>query len=69
MRVRHRLLPGFAPLVIDPMPQTASTFPGGRYGVMVRGTTRLSLPASTRLSIEPGERVFGGASQLGQIVQ
>ncbi len=69
VRVTHRLLPGFAPLVIDSFAPRASTFPGGRYGVMVRGTTRLSLPPSMRLSVKTGERIFGGASLLGQIAQ
>ena len=66
--VRHRLLPGFAPLVIDPVQEAVSSTPAARYGVMLHGVTSLSLPASTRLTVDVGERVFGGASVLGQMV-
>ncbi|UFS62028.1 hypothetical protein LOH54_10245 [Sulfurimonas sp. HSL-3221] len=38
---------------------------GERYGVLTHGVTRLTLPASTRVAVNPGEKVYATQTLLG----
>ncbi len=64
VRVRHQLLPGFAPLVIDGC-ENAKAAAGERYGVMVRGLTEIVLPENVSVTVAAGEKVFASQTRLG----
>ena len=66
--IMHRLLPGFAPLVIDAA-EGDTRQRAQRYGVMLRGLTRVYLPASSHVAVNIGERVFGAQTPLGYLVR
>lgn len=63
----HRLGIGSPPMLIDLLPQNTTVQHGKRYGIMVRGRTRVVLPASTRIAVNPGDTVRGADTLLGTI--
>jgi len=64
--VTHRLYRCSAPLVLDTVPDGGKRLGrGARYGVMVEGVTRIHLPASTRVAVNPGEKVRATETLLG----
>lgn len=63
----HRLGIGSAPIIIDMPLQGTEVQRGTRYGIMVRGRTRIMLPASTRIAVNPGDTVRGSDTLLGYI--
>jgi uncharacterized membrane protein len=66
VRVTHTLLRCSAPLVLDAVSDSGKRFGrAARYGVMVEGITRLHLPASTRVAVNPGEKVLATETLLG----
>ena len=63
----HTLLPVSAALVLDEIPLRTRRLRGERYGVLTRGITRVHLPASTRVAVNPGESVYATQTLLGYI--
>jgi phosphatidylserine decarboxylase len=65
VRLTHMLtLTPFA-LLIDTTLPGKRRMRGERYGVLTHGVTRLTLPASTRVAVNPGERVYATQTLLG----
>lgn len=67
VHVTHTLLRGAAPLVLDPVPTVKHLMRGTRYGVMLHGLTRIHLPDSARVAVNPGETVRATETLLGYI--
>jgi len=65
VRLAHYLSYTPAPLVLDIYPAGKRRLRGERYGVMTRGLTRIYLPASTRVAVNPGEKVLATQTLLG----
>ena len=65
VRITHTLLPLSAALVLDRFPTDEKLVRGERYGVMLQGITRIELPPSTRVAVNPGERLLATQSLLG----
>lgn len=61
----HTLSRCAAPLVLDPAAKRVMR--GSRYGVMTRGVTRIRLPDSARVAVNPGEAVRATETLLGYI--
>lgn len=65
-RITHTLYRCAAPLVLDAVPESGVHLDrAARYGVMVEGLTTLRLPASTRVAVNPGEKVYAAETLLG----
>ena len=65
VRITHVLHRTAAPLVLDVKGTEKRLARASRYGVLVRGVTRIYLPASTRVAVNPGEKVFATETLLG----
>lgn len=65
VHVTHTLSRCSAPLVLDPAAKRVMR--GTRYGVMTRGLTRIHLPDSARVAVNPGEAVRATETLLGYI--
>ncbi|MHC3995290.1 phosphatidylserine decarboxylase [Thiomicrolovo sp. ZZH C-3] len=65
IRLTHRLAQTPAPLLIDAYVPGKRRLRGERYGVLTHGVTRLQLPASTRVAVNPGDRVYATRTLLG----
>ena len=65
VRMTHMLSYTPAPLVLDSFPSGKRHLRGERYGVLTHGVTRIYLPPSTRVAVNPGETVFATQTLLG----
>ena len=66
IRMSHTLYRCSAPLVLDTVPEEGNRYNrAARYGVMTEGMTRIHLPASTRVAVNPGEKVRASETLLG----
>jgi len=63
--ITHTLKSASAPLVLDQTVRAGRHMRGQRYGVLVQGITRVFLPASTRVAVNPGEHVSATETLLG----
>jgi len=67
VHVIHRLKRCAAPLAFDQGALDAGLLGSRPYGVMLNGLTSIRLPASSRIAVNPGERVTGAETLLGYI--
>ena len=66
VRINHTLYRCPAPLLLDAVSESGKRLVrAARYGVMVEGMTRIHLPASTRVAVNPGEKVHATETLLG----
>jgi len=65
VRITHTLTYTPAPLVLDSVSKNKRLLRGERYGVLTQGLTRVHLPASTRVAVNPGESVYATETLLG----
>lgn len=64
LKVIHKLKQSFAPLSIDAI-VNQSMMQGGRYGLMVNGTTTLCLPKNFRLNVSIGSELVASETLVG----
>lgn len=64
IKVIHRLKQSFAPLSIDAI-VNQGMMQGGRYGLMVNGTTTLCLPKNFRLNVSVGSELVASETLIG----
>ncbi len=67
VHVTHKLSRESAPLCVDLVQNRAHVLRGTQYGVMTSGTTHISLPASVRIAVNPGEKVRAVETLLGYL--
>jgi len=63
--ITHTMYRAPAPLIIDDIYSEKKRSLASRYGVFVQGLTRVQLPASTRVAVNPGEKVLATETLLG----
>jgi len=63
--ITHAMYRAPAPLIIDDVSSEKKRSHASRYGILVQGLTRVHLPASTRVAVNPGEKVFATETLLG----